>query len=174
MIDLPQHFELLYSSDEIEHAIDRVAVRLNTDLDGKHVVFVCVMHGGLPFTWDLMRRVNFDVALDFVRVHRYDGTKGGEIRTERDFHLDLEGKNAVIVDDVLDRGVTMRKLYERLSGSAERVLSAVLCDKKTLREVDIEADYVALDAPDQYLIGRGMDMDGRYRQLPDIYSMREL
>lgn len=171
-MDLPKDFELLYGSDEIERAIDRVAIRLNADLEGESVVFVCVMHGGLPFTWDLMRRAKFDVALDFVRVHRYEGTEGGEIRTERDFHLDLEGKNAVIVDDVLDRGVTLQKLYERLSGSANRVLSAVLCDKKALREVDIEADYVALDAPDQYLIGRGMDMDGMYRQLPDIYAMR--
>ena len=171
MIDLPERFELLFNSEEIERAIDRIAVRLNADLEGKTVVFVCVMHGGLPFTWDLMRRVNIDVELDFVRVHRYDGTKGGEIRTERDFHLDLEGKHAVIVDDVLDRGVTLSKLYERLSGSAASVQSAVLCDKKTLREVDIEADYVALDAPDQYLIGRGMDMNGRYRQLANIYAM---
>ena len=172
-MDIPQNFELLYSSAEIERAIDRVAVRLNAALDGEDVVFVCVMHGGLPFTWDLMRRVNFNVSLDFVRVRRYTGTQGGVLRTERDSALDLIGKQAVIVDDVLDRGVTLRELHDRLSRSADRVLSAVLCDKKALREVEVEADFVALDAPDQYLIGRGMDMDGMYRQLPDIYAMKD-
>ncbi len=173
MIEIPKNFKLLFSCQHIEHAIDRVAVRLNVDLEGKDVVFVCVMHGGLPFTWDLMRRVQFNVLLDFVRVHRYEATVGGEIRTERDHHLDLAGKNVVIVDDVLDRGVTLSRLYDRLVRSADQVLSAVLCDKKALREVEIEADYVALDAPDRYLIGRGMDMNGMYRQLPDIYAMTE-
>ena len=171
MIDIPDNFDVLFGCEEIERAIDRVAIRMNLDLADREVVFVCVMHGGLPFTWDLMRRVQFDVSIDFVRVQRYLGTEGGEIRTERDYHLDIAGKDVVIVDDVLDRGVTLSRLYERLSRRADRVLSAVLCDKKALREVEIEADYVALDAPDQYLIGRGMDMNGRYRQLPAIYAM---
>lgn len=172
MIQVPNDFELLFSSTEIERAIDRVAVRMNVDLEGHDVVFVCVMHGGLPFTWDLMRRIDLNLSLDFVRVHRYTSTRGGDLRTERDFALDLTGKCAIIVDDVLDRGITLQRLYERFSRSADRVLSAVLCDKKALREVEIEADYVALEAPDQYLIGRGMDMDGLYRQLPDIYAMK--
>ncbi|MYD44158.1 MAG: hypoxanthine-guanine phosphoribosyltransferase [Gammaproteobacteria bacterium] len=172
-MDIPTNFSMLFSNEEIERAIDRVAVGLNIELEGKDVVFVCVMHGGLPFTWDLMRRVDFNVSLDFVRVQRYDGTTGGQLRTERDYALDLHGKHVVVVDDVLDRGVTLSKLYERFSCMAEQVWSAVLCDKKCLREVDIEADFVALNAPDRYLIGRGMDMDGMYRQLPAIYAMND-
>lgn len=101
------------------------------------------------------------------------GTTGGMLHFERDFKLDVSEKHVLIVDDVLDRGVTLHGLYDRLSESAEKVYSAVLCDKKTLREVEIEADFVGLSAPDRYLIGRGMDMDGRFRQLPAIYAMKE-
>ena len=170
---IPSDFEVLYDSVEIERAIDRLAVRLNVDLEGKTVVFVCVMNGGLPLTWDLMKRVNLDVELDFVRVRRYDGTRGGALSTERDITTNIEGKDVVIIDDVLDRGVTLSSLVNNLSAVAREVHSVVLVDKKALREVEIEADYVGFEAPDRFLVGRGMDHNGKYRQLPHICAMKE-
>lgn len=170
---VPQNFEILFTHDEVERAIDRIAVRLNVELAGKPVVFICVMHGGLPFTWDLMKRVDLNLELDFVRVRRYDGTKGGLLDTEREVTTDIQGKEVVIVDDVLDRGVTLCKLFEKLSSAGANVRTAVLCRKRAMQEIPFEADYVALHAPDRFLIGRGMDMDGMYRHLPAVYAMRE-
>ena len=172
MTNIPDNFEVLFNEHEIEQAIDRIATQLNVEFHEKDVLVVCVMHGGLPLTWDLMKRADFNLELDFIRVRRYAGTSGGMLHFERDFKLDVTAKHVLIVDDVLDRGVTLAGLYERLSESAEKVYSAVLCDKRALREVEIEADFVGLTAPDRYLIGRGMDMNGRFRQLPAIYAMK--
>ena len=170
---IPEDFEVLYDSADIEKAVDRIAVRLNLDLEGRTVVFVCVMNGGLPFTWDLMRRVSLDLELDFVRVRRYHGTKGGALYTERDITSNIAGKDVVIVDDVLDKGVTLSSLYENFSAIAANVHTAVMVDKRALREVDIEADYVGFDAPDRFLVGRGMDLNGKYRHLPHICCKRD-
>lgn len=170
---LPSNFQLLFSAEELDRAIDRVAVRLNIELRDTKPVFVCVMKGGLPFTWDLMRRTNLDIEMDFIRAQRYTEREGGELVVERDVGIDLAGKTVVLIDDILDRGVTISYLRQEYQKVAERVYSCVLVDKKTTRDCPIEADFVAVTCPDVYIVGRGMDYEGRYRQLPAIYTWKE-
>ena len=172
-MELPASFQLLHSAADLERAIDRVAVRLNVELRHTKPVFICVMKGGLPFTWDLMRRVNLDLTLDFVRVRRYVRTHGGELVIEHDLTTDIVGRTIVLIDDILDRGVTLNYLYSRYQDVAERVLTCVLVNKDTVRDEPIEADFVGVNCPDSYLVGRGMDFEGRYRQLPAIYEVNE-
>ena len=93
---LTDDLELVVPVDELEKAIDRVAVRLNVELLNTQPLFVCVMNGGLPFTWDLMRRVNLDLEFDFVRARRYTETTGGELTVERELTCDLSGKTVEI------------------------------------------------------------------------------
>ena len=171
---LPDNLELLFSEEELEKAIDRVAVRLNIELRDTHPLFVCVMKGGLPFTWDLMRRVNLDIELDFVRARRYTETTGGDLVVERDISVDLKGKTVVLIDDILDAGVTIGTLKRTYQDLAQRVFTCVLVNKEVEREEPIEPDFAAVRCPDLFIVGRGMDFEGRYRQLPAIYAFKDL
>jgi len=172
-MNLPDNLEVLFSSEEIEKAIDRVAVRLNIELRNTRPVFVCVMQGGLPFTWDLMRRVNLDIELDFVRARRYVGTTGQDLSIERDVTVDLKDKTVVLIDDILDAGVTLHELTRIYLQTAQRVLTCVLVNKEVHRDIEIQPDFEALRCPNAYIVGRGMDFEGRFRQLASIYELKE-
>lgn len=167
------NLRLVYDNETIERAIDRVALRLRMDLEGKTPVFVCVLRGAIPFTWDLMRRIPIEMQLEYISTRSYVGTTGGELHVEGGFERDYSGKVIVLIDDVLDRGITMKKLKEMASNVADEVLTVVLVDKKEARQVDFDADYVALEAEDLFLVGRGMDVNGRFRNLEDIYVYEE-
>ena len=162
----------VFDNETIEAAIDRVALCLKLDLAGTRPIFVCVLKGGIPFTWDLIRRIPMEMQLEYVRAQSYNGTQGGDLLVEGNFGRDYSGKVVVLVDDVLDRGFTLKKLKEMASETADQVLTAVLVDKKFLRKVDFDADYVALETDDLFLVGRGMDVNGRFRNLPDIYEYK--
>lgn len=171
-MQIPNSFEILYKQSEIERAIDRVAVSLNIEYLNQNPVFVCVLNGGIPFTWDLMRRVSIDLDLQTILVSRYSGMKGGELQVRHIPTNRIKGRDVLIIDDILDKGVTLSRLTARLMTEATSVKTAVLVDKKTPREVAVEADFVALKAPDEYLVGRGMDYEGKYRHLQDIYTVK--
>ena len=170
---LPDNLELLVPADEIECAIDRVAVQLNVELRNVSPVFICVMKGGLPFTWDLMKRINLDVELDFVRVNRYNNSTPGEVKFERDVTIDLSDRTVVLIDDILDEGVTLEFLVDRYRQKARSVHTCVLVDKNINASRSIHADHAAVECPNLFLVGRGMDFNGRYRQLPAIYALQE-
>ena len=174
MTQVPTDYELLFDARTIEHAIDKVAVRMTLELAEAIPVFVCVMNGGLPFMWDLTKRLHFPLAMDFLYATRYDGMEGQEVRVHTRPHTNLRDRNVVVVDDVIDQGVTLSAVVNELQDDAAAVWTAVLVDKPTSREtVDcqiFEPDFVALTAPARFLIGRGMDFDGLYRNLPSIYA----
>lgn len=170
---LPAGAECLYSATEVDFAIDRVAVRLALRLWETHPVIVCLMTGGLPFTADLLRRFHFDLELDYMHLTRSaDGQDGGTVRVLRDLQRPLAGRTVLLVDDVLDEGATLscaqRVVSER---QAATVLTAVMVRKEVPHVA--KADFVALDAPDAFLVGRGMDCNGAFRQLSGIYRLPE-
>ena len=174
---LPEGAKLLYSPAEVDAAIDRLAVTLALELWETHPILVCMMNGGLPFTGDLLRRFHFPVELDYVHATRYpssrgaDGTRGGKVWFERDLRRDLAGRTVVLVDDVLDGGATLAAVQQRLAARGpERLVSAVMV-RKDVAMAKASADYVALEAPDEFIVGRGMDLSGDFRQLSGIYSL---
>lgn len=169
MSSLPPNAKLLFSEQEIEHTIDRLAVRLNIALEDESPVFVCVLKGAIPITWDLMRRMQVDVSLSYLRVRRFSGMEGGEPQISDFDPEEFRDKTVVIVDTVLDQGLTFEVIQEKLHPLVKRLITVVLVRKRT--EYEGTADFIGLEAPDKFLIGRGMDMSGKYRRLPAIYAV---
>lgn len=179
--DIPKEAECLYDEAEVDFAIDRLAVRMALDLQGANPILVCVMNGGLPFTAALMRRFAFPLELDHVHAVRYRGGKaaarkaevpqGGRLEVRVNLARNVRERVVVLADDVLDRGTTLESLAERVAqAGAARVYTAVLVNKKVPGRT-FTADYAALDAPNRYLIGGGMDCGGWFRNLGGIYAL---
>jgi hypoxanthine phosphoribosyltransferase len=173
-----QQAELLFSHREITKAIDQLSVRLTVLLAENNPLLVCVMNGALPFTAALMQRLHFPLQVTYVDVGRYGNeTEGGRLTWHRESVADLRDRHVVLVDDILDRGVTigaLRDWAERAGASAVTV--AVLLDKGLLEKGLLEqpergADFAALKCPDRYVFGWGMDFEGYWRNLPDIYAL---
>ena len=160
---------LVFDQASIRHAVDQLAVRLNVELRGTNPVFLSVLHGGLPFTGDLLMRFQGDCDLGCVHVGRYGSeTQGGELTWHMQPSADLTDRLVVFVDDVLDKGETMAALRSRaLELGAAEVRAAVLV-RKAVEHCVSEAEYIALEAPDLFLFGYGMDIDGKWRNLPQI------
>ena len=167
---LPPGARCLFDADAVDDAVDRVAVDLALALWDARPVIVCLMNGGLPFTADLLRRFHFDLELDYLHLSRYRHTTGGRIRFVRRLERSLAGRTVLLVDDVLDEGQTLAAAQrEVMAKDPARLLSAVLVRKAT--GTATEVDYAALEAPDEFLVGRGMDCDGAFRQLSGIYAL---
>ena len=179
--DLPRDAERLYDASEVDAAIDRLAVRMTIDLQDVRPILVCVMNGGLPFTAALMRRFAFPLELDHVHAVRYRGgsavsgkveaPRGGQLEVRVDLTRDIVGRVVVLADDVLDRGTTLAGIAARISrAGARRLYTAVLVNKRVPGRA-FATDYEALDAPDRYLVGCGMDCGGWFRNLNGIYAL---
>lgn len=165
--------ELIAGAGDVSAAIDRVSVRLSVDLSGANPLLLTVMHGALPFAGALLPRLSFPLEVGYVHVGRYgDATRGGDLHWRARPDYEMRQRTVVLLDDVLDRGDTLAALVRWAEASgAERVLSAVLVEKRLEETRPVEADYVALVCPDRYLFGCGMDYRGYWRNLPAIYAL---
>lgn len=167
---LPPGSRCVFDTRTVDDAVDRVAVEIALKLWDARPIIVCLMNGGLPFTGDLLRRFHFDLELDYMHLSRYWHTTGGSIRFVRRLERPLTGRTVLLVDDVLDEGETLAAAQREVaSAEPAEVLSAVLV-RKDARAV-AAADYAALDGPNEFLVGRGMDYDGSFRQLSGIYAL---
>lgn len=167
---------LVFSTQQIESALDTMAAALSQDMGEEHWVLLTVMHGGVMVTSELMKRLTCPMTLDMVRLTRYhDSTSGGELHWRYMPQTLLSGANVLLVDDIFDEGATLAELvrYCREQG-ASRVLTAVLLDKHHERKTtDIRPDHVGLTCDDVYVFGFGMDMEGLWRNLPEIRGLGE-
>lgn len=177
--DIDAWAECLYDAEAVRFAIDRVAVRIGLDLADARPVVVCVMNGGLPFTAALLARFAFPLEVDHVHAKRYrqaapgEHPRGGELSVRAAPAHALEGRNVLLVDDVLDEGATLERLKALVEErGASSIRTAVLVDKAVAGR-SFGADYAALSAPDRYLVGWGMDYHGWYRNLQAIYALKD-
>jgi hypoxanthine phosphoribosyltransferase len=163
--------ERLYTVDEVITAIDRVAVRLSVALADENPLILCVLNGGLPFTGALMQRLQFPLTLSYVHVGRYrDATTGGELTWHARPQEKINGRHVVLVDDILDEGVTLTALETWCQEEgASAVTSVVLMEKGASGR----ATFAALPCPDRYVFGWGMDFEGYWRNLTAIYALDE-
>ena len=166
---LPPGSRCLYDARAVDGAIDRVAVELSLRLWDTRPVVVCLMNGGLPFTADLLRRFYFDLELDYIHLARYEQQRGGAVQVRRGLARALAGRTVLLVDDVLDEGETLLAA-KCLVADADATVTTVLVRKDVPGRV-AAVDYAALDAPNEFLVGRGMDCDGAFRQLSGIYCL---
>ena len=166
------HLNPLISREQIAAIVRDLAARISEDYGQSELVLVCVLKGGFMFLSDLVRHLRMPVQIDFVRLASYgSGTKtSGRIEITKDVEVSMEGKDVLVVEDIIDSGRTIRFLKERLALSNPRsVKVCTLLDKKARREVEMEADYVGKEVDDVFIVGYGIDFNEAYRNLPEIY-----
>jgi hypoxanthine phosphoribosyltransferase len=166
------HLNLLVSRDEIDFIIKGLADRISKDYRDRELVLVCILKGAFMFLSDLARYLQIPVNVDFVRLASYGtGMKSsGRIEITKDVELPLEGRDVLIVEDIVDSGRTLQFLKDRLSLASPRsVKICALLDKKPRREVEVEVDYIGKEIPDVFVVGYGIDFNEGYRNLPEIY-----
>jgi len=162
----------LFSREQIVSIVENLADQISKDYGDNELVLVCILKGAFMFLSDLIRHIKIPLKIDFVRVASYGaGMKtSGKIEVTKDIEISVEGKDVLIVEDIIDSGRTLRFLKDRLSLLKPRsVKICALLDKKARREVEIEADYLGIEVDDVFVVGYGIDFNETYRNLPEIY-----
>lgn len=162
---------VLISRDQIAKRVAELAAQITHDYQGETILFVGVLKGASIFLSDLARQVKVDATFDFISVSSYgSGTRSsGEVKLNKDVDQSLEGKNVIIVEDILDTGLTLSFLRKQFLNHKPRSLKiAALLDKISRRITDVRGDYVGFEIPDEFVVGYGLDYAERYRNLPDV------
>jgi len=167
--------DILYSEQEVEAAIERMAKEIVGALAGTDPLVLCVLIGGVIPTGKLLQRLPFPLTLDAVHATRYrGGLSGRDIEWIQKPRQSLQGRTVLVVDDVLDEGITLQAIFDYCgSQGAKAVYSAVLVDKQLDRAKPYHADFSALEAGDRYLFGYGMDYKGYLRNAAGIFACKE-
>jgi hypoxanthine phosphoribosyltransferase len=168
-------FAVSISEKEIQEQVTRVADEINRDLAGKNPLFLSVLNGSFMFTADLMKRVNIPCEISFVKLASYQGVSStGVIKEVIGVNEDLTDRTIVIVEDIVDTGLTMQRLIETLGTRAPKEIRiATLLVKPGKLKVDLDIKYVAFKIPNDFIVGYGLDYDGYGRNYPEIYTVVE-
>jgi hypoxanthine phosphoribosyltransferase len=163
--------QILFSREQIADRVTELGRQITGDFAGEQVVLVGVLKGAAIFLSDLARQIELDSSFDFIAVSSYGNQRqnSGEVQLLKDVDQSMEDKNVILVEDILDTGLTMSYLKEMLLARHPRTFRiAALLDKKCRRQLPINADYTGFEIPDKFVVGYGMDYAERYRNLPDI------
>ncbi|MBR3908164.1 MAG: hypoxanthine phosphoribosyltransferase [Clostridia bacterium] len=162
--------EILVDTDEIAQICKRLGEQISADYEGKNLLLVSVLKGGVVFLTDLMRNITCDCMIDFLSVSSYNGTKTtGHVSFKKDLDLNPEGCDILIVEDILDSGITLTYLKKVLADrKANSIKICTFLDKPTNHKIEIEADYVGKLIPDEFVVGYGLDYNEKYRNLPYV------
>lgn len=167
-----ERIEVLLSEEDVNKRIADIGAQISKDYEGKTVHLVCVLKGGAPFMCELAKRITCNVSLDFMSVSSYGGgtQSSGIIKIIKDLDESLEGKDVIIVEDIIDSGRTLSHLLEIFwQRKPNSIKLCTLLDKPDRRVVkDVNVDYVGFNIPDEFVVGYGLDYDQKYRNLPYI------
>ena len=162
---------VLLTEEEVDKRINEVAECINKDYAGKSIHLICILKGGVFFTCELAKRLKVPVSMDFMSVSSYgSGTvSSGVVRIIKDLDEPLEGKDVLIVEDIIDSGRTLAYLIEVLKQRGPKdIRLCTLLDKPERRVTDVKVDYTGFNIPDEFVVGYGLDYDQKYRNLPYI------
>lgn len=175
MNDTNSHsMKLVLSPEEIQTRVAQLAAQISQEFQGQDLVLVGVLKGAFIFMGDLARHLELPVEMDFVRLASYGSSSEscGRITMTKDCEIDLQGRNVLVVEDIVDTGLTLKWLVDQLrERGAAQVKLCSLIDKSERREVALELDYVGFKIPRGFLVGYGLDFDERYRYLPGVYEL---
>lgn len=163
------------SKERIEELLTRLGAQITKDYENKEPLFIGLLKGCNPFMVDLLKHVDLYCELDYMDVSSYAGTKStGNVRINHDLNTNVEGKDIIVVDDILDTGRTLHAVVQLLKArGAKTVKLCVLLDKPEGRAVPIYADYVGDLVPNEFVVGYGLDYNEKYRNLPYIGVLKE-
>ncbi len=173
---LDREFKISIPAQEIDAAIAKIAEQMNKDLAGKNPLFICILNGSFMFASDLMKLITVENAeITFMRLSSYEGTTTtGKVKKLMGFTEDLKDRTVVLLEDIIDTGITISNTLEQIKDyEAKEVLVATMLFKPKALSRDIKIDYVGIEIPNDFIVGRGLDYDGIGRNLPDVYTVIE-
>lgn len=167
----PDIKEVLYSEEEISAVVKDLGAQLTKEYEGKNPLVIGVLKGAVMFMTDLSRAMDCDLELDFMDVSSYGAgmESSGDVKILKDLDTTVDGRDLLIVEDIIDTGRTLSYLIEIFKyRKAKSIKVVTLMDKKERREVDLEADYIGINVPNEFVVGYGLDFNEKYRNLPYI------
>ena len=176
MNELEQNLaKTLFKPEQLQVRIRELGAEISRDYKGKDLLLVCVLKGGILFLTDLMRSLTIPHAIDFMAISSYGGTRiesSGVVRILMDLNSNIENRNVLVVEDIVDTGLSLASLLPRLSGRGPKSLRVcALIDKPGRRRADVTADYSGIVCSGGFLVGYGLDLDERCRELTAIYEI---
>lgn len=170
-----KEFSISIGEKDILKAVQKVADRINSDMDGKHPLFIAILNGSFMFASDLFKRLSIPCEISFVKLSSYVGTKTTEnVKTLIGLDENIEGRHIIIIEDIVDSGHTIEDILNNLKQySPASVKVATLLFKPNAYKKNITLDYVGIEIPNDFIVGYGLDYDGDGRNLADIYKIIE-
>ena len=162
---------VMLSQEEIENKVTELAKQIEKDYEGQDLLLVGILKGASVFVADLMRKINLNVNIDFMSVSSYgSGTvSSGTVKILKDLDVDIKDKNVLIVEDIIDSGMTLKKVMKVLGGRGPKKISlCTLLDKPERREVEVDVQYVGFEIPNEFVLGYGLDFIEEYRNIPYV------
>jgi hypoxanthine phosphoribosyltransferase len=171
MVFQPQ-LKILISRDEIAKAVDRLASEIKRDYQGKQPFLISVLKGSFMFMADLVRQLDLPLELDFIRLSSYGAAResSGKVRIVQGINTPIKGRDVLVIEDIVDTGITISCLLDYLRKKQPASLKlCTLTDKPSRRRFPVPIDYRGFTVPNKFIVGYGLDLDQRFRNLPDIY-----
>ena len=170
---LDKKFKVSIPEEEILESVKRVAKEMSNDIAGKDPLFLCVLNGAFMFASDLMKEIDFQCEISFVKLASYVGTEtSGKVKQLIGINEGVEGRTVVIIEDIVDTGYTMTDIVKQLKNlNPKEIKIATLLHKPEALKVDLKVDYVGFAIPNDFILGYGLDYNGRARNLRHIYTV---
>lgn len=166
---------VLISKEQLDGRIAELGRQITKDYQGKNVVLVGILKGAMPFLCDLMRQIDLPLTLDTMCVSSYGNAtiSSGSVNIKKDLDKDIHGKDVIVVEDIIDTGITMSALVPLLKQRGAASVELAIClDKKERREKEVEVKYVGFTVPDEFIVGYGCDYAEKYRNLPEVCTLK--
>jgi len=173
---LDREFEIFIPYEKIRSIVEELAEKMNNDLKGKNPLFICILNGSFMFAAEIFKRISLlDAEISFIKLASYQGTQTtGNVRELIGLNEDLMGRTIVVLEDIVDSGITIANTIDQLKAkNPAEVKIATLLLKPDALKVKVPLDYVGLEIPNDFIVGYGLDYNGRGRNLIDIYKVKE-
>ncbi len=171
MKDLPGNLKKLLSQQNIKDCVEAMGKKISAQYSNSNPIFIGVLNGSFIFMADLLRSVTIDCEVDFIKVRSYSGKKSsGTIKLLKDISCDIKGRDVIIVEDIIDTGLSIKFLYERIMGAHPKsVAVATLLHKPGKAKLDFSIDFIGFEIPHKFVVGYGLDFNQKMRHLDEIY-----
>tara|TARA_B100001013_G_C24503794_1_gene400247 strand:+ start:176 stop:715 length:540 start_codon:yes stop_codon:yes gene_type:complete len=176
MKELIGNMTLLFSKDDIKKRVSEIGQAVSNEFKGKDPIFIGVLNGSFMFMADLLRSLNIDCEMDFIKIRSYVGkSSSGTIQLIKDISADVTNRNVILVEDIIDSGHTIHFLRDRLTGASPKSISIItFLFKPDIAKLDFSVDFIGFEIPPDFVVGYGLDYNQKLRHLDAIYRLDEV